>query len=912
MMSLWGISASQRPPERQSRSERRALGAGERHQWSSLVRLEDIDIVRAYLTDPALHGAVILGPRGVGKTTLARKVARRLEKNSHVVRLFGAGVPTDVPYSIFSIQLARLNARQSESPSAILGALVDQIFQDAHGLPIVLILDDLPGVDTLSMGVLMHLVLGGKAKLLVAARSLADFPEDLVWMIKDGLLARQRLEPFSRAEVRELLSKALDGPVAESVVATLYAVSAGNPLVLQALVYEYLQSGVLRANDGVWIQVGSLDEGTEDVLLELVESRMARESPEMRTHLEKFSLLNHVPLALALNVLGAEAVTALEDRGFLVIAANRSKTVSFAEPYVGETVRNQLSAYQKASYFEDLSELQALDAALLSPQELLIFASWINEAGLAMEPEVALAAAQAALQLFDPQLALACASHIRPDHPLAVQAAQKRSRAHHLMANYAKAVDALDTISIPVLNALSPEAYASWAMDLTVSLACLPGTKFRINKILAETEARILQASPEERLSAEKFYNLARFEVHINRGEFAQVLHDLSIASKDAHDRSYRLNCACLLTMALAATGHELDAIELSRVVDEEAERYNIVLRMKEWRLFGSLLALVWSGQWRSCESALQQVIEYSNNSLRYRGGGMELALGMAYMFAGRDMQAAEILLIAAAQLEVRDTYTSSELVYSALACVHARLGDEEQGRRYLTLAKGSVRHSMWVNRTLSDYFQALATHAMGDPAAVGMLVTAAERDFAEGRPTPAASGLRAAIMCGAIGQHDLLEQVAQSCQGPLATISVLLARAARATPATGENGAQLAMDAAGQARALELPDLARHANELALELASAAGDKKLAREARNGMRGLERADVQEQVQGSGNVPLTPRELQVARHANKGMSNRDIAGKIGVSVRTVEGHLYQVFAKLGITSRSALEEWVHL
>ena len=38
----------------------------------------------------------------------------------------------------------------------------------------------------------------------------------------------------------------------------------------------------------------------------------------------------------------------------------------------------------------------------------------------------------------------------------------------------------------------------------------------------------------------------------------------------------------------------------------------------------------------------------------------------------------------------------------------------------------------------------------------------------------------------------------------------------------------------------------------------------------------------------------------------QGRSNRDIALEMGVSVRTVEGHLYQVFTKLGVTSRGDL------
>ena len=57
-----------------------------------------------------------------------------------------------------------------------------------------------------------------------------------------------------------------------------------------------------------------------------------------------------------------------------------------------------------------------------------------------------------------------------------------------------------------------------------------------------------------------------------------------------------------------------------------------------------------------------------------------------------------------------------------------------------------------------------------------------------------------------------------------------------------------------------------------------------------------------------GAAALTPQELQIARLAASGLTNKQIAGRLFLSPRTVGGHLYQIFPKLGITSRAALRD----
>lgn len=58
--------------------------------------------------------------------------------------------------------------------------------------------------------------------------------------------------------------------------------------------------------------------------------------------------------------------------------------------------------------------------------------------------------------------------------------------------------------------------------------------------------------------------------------------------------------------------------------------------------------------------------------------------------------------------------------------------------------------------------------------------------------------------------------------------------------------------------------------------------------------------------QALGSSGLTARENEIVDLVRKGMSNKEIASVLTVSQRTVEGHLYRVFAKLGITQRHEL------
>jgi DNA-binding NarL/FixJ family response regulator len=60
---------------------------------------------------------------------------------------------------------------------------------------------------------------------------------------------------------------------------------------------------------------------------------------------------------------------------------------------------------------------------------------------------------------------------------------------------------------------------------------------------------------------------------------------------------------------------------------------------------------------------------------------------------------------------------------------------------------------------------------------------------------------------------------------------------------------------------------------------------------------------------GDSMPPLTAREAEVVRLVSRGMTNKAIASELGISPRTVEGHLNHVFEKLGTNSRTELAHY---
>ncbi|OBJ02381.1 AAA family ATPase [Mycobacterium sp. 1482292.6] len=135
-------------------------------------------------------GAVVVGPDGVGKSTLARVAAERFaERNPSTLIRWVTGTPTEraVPFGAFShlVEITDLG-----KPAALLRAARASLGGD----DLLLVVDDAQHLDVLSATLVYQLARDGAGRLIVTARA-DSAPEAIAALWGDDLLTRLDIEP---------------------------------------------------------------------------------------------------------------------------------------------------------------------------------------------------------------------------------------------------------------------------------------------------------------------------------------------------------------------------------------------------------------------------------------------------------------------------------------------------------------------------------------------------------------------------------------------------------------------------------------------------------------------------------------------------------------------------------------------
>ncbi|MGF1646841.1 MAG: hypothetical protein ACFCVF_07975 [Kineosporiaceae bacterium] len=195
---------------------------------------------------PGVGAVVVVAPRGVGRSAVARQVtALRDRAGQPTTWVVGTRYTRARPWGALR-PLAPADAE--EHPAAA----VREALRQLPGPDSVVVVDDLHLVDPASADLLAELVVDG------AVRVLATWPEDagardpLTAAAGSDLVAVRRLPALDAAAVSGLLRRTLDGEVSPDTATALTAAGQGNPRRVAEIVTRGLARGTLRMVGGLW------------------------------------------------------------------------------------------------------------------------------------------------------------------------------------------------------------------------------------------------------------------------------------------------------------------------------------------------------------------------------------------------------------------------------------------------------------------------------------------------------------------------------------------------------------------------------------------------------------------------------------------------------------------------------------
>ncbi len=905
----WGnVSTTLEPVEEES-----VDGMVNTHRWSGVARNADAEKVRDELLAEGRMGLVVTGERGVGKTLVGRAALAGFGPNVHTIQLRSSGPGNGTPYGCLAFTLARLPQSALGSPTAILHGITSLIRDDAAGRNCVILLDNAGEVDELSTGVLLNLLQTRTARLILTAQRTTDLPADFYWLITAGKLGEFKLANMTELETLDVLQAGLGHRVSTALASQMHELVGGSPTLLQAVVSEQIERGNLVLSGSVWTLVDEVALDGRTALEDIVRARYARESPVAREVIDVLSCARSLPLTRLAKMFSAGIIADMEDAGQIVVDRSDGHHVTLGDRYLGDIVRNWLSVERRLELREMVPGHQEHELGELTVEDLLAYAAWTHDCHAALAPAHALAAAKAAVRLFDPKFALKCASSLTPKDREWAGGQLQKSAAYLQLGLPLQARAVLNDVAPPQLAALGIEEFADFVAAKVECMSWLQDDPAAVLELISQAKERLghhaaggasASTARDEAARAGLVLELCEFNYLSFIGDFQPMMERLAAAAATdvrGTDPAFRLRSSIILMEALSITGKEVEARTLMREIGGQLGEWSNIPRIREnfaWRAFNVLLL---SGLWRQSIDMLRDASGRTGHGLHSGSAATDLAVGMAYVYAGRGYLALDPLLAAIAQLEVRSTLQSLRQAYAATAFAYAQTGNSIQAAIYLDRARSADRPARFVTATTTEFCMDMASRWLGDPAAKERLLHSADTHFRAGRYTLAGICMLGATVNGTAGEFQFLEDLADLRQGPLAELSRTIAVGSRTKDAA------VLLTAAEQAAALELDAVQARCAALAFDFAKTAGLTSSANIAYGMLESLSESLPALPIMPRSRGPLlTERERQIAALAGKGVSNKDIALEVGISVRTVEGHLYQVFTKLGVSSRSDL------
>jgi DNA-binding CsgD family transcriptional regulator len=865
-------------------------------EWPLTGRAHELGMIAEALTAAGGNsaGAVIAGRAGVGKTRLAREAANAAARQGFVVKsVMGTNAGRSIPLGAFSQWLPLTDG----NPLRLVGQVIDAIATE-NDAQVLVVADDGHLFDEMSAFVLQQLVIRRRAAVLTVVRTGEAVPGALTSLWKDGYLRRLDLQSLSQRECRDLLGAALRSPVSDDAAQRAWEVTRGNMLFLRQVVEQEVAAGRMAVRDGQWSWVGSM--AVSPTLNDVVQAHIGTAPAPVLDVLDTVTVGEPVELSVLTALASPDAIEQAEQRGLITVSTTLAgcNVAHVGHPLFGEIRRARGGHLRLRRLCGELVHAMTAGAEPVDPVRAGLL--WL-ESDLPPDANVFAAAAWTAITRLDLVLTERfAAAAARAGGGLEVTLL--RVQMLILLNRGREASSELESLDLPKLpGVLRSNIYQLWATNLQFILGRPEASWQLVDDALAVETGDVAEA-----LRAFRALQLATAARPAEAVALAQAI------DRDRIPPLPALLSIWALTIALGDLGQPLEAARYARAGAELATAAPELTYQAIPLVDFHAAALAFGGHLAEAVAAAERNFELCADLPGVSRSVATAILGMAVLYTGDIDRAVRLLGTALVEFDAYETDTSVAYRANGMSyqfMVHytealARSGDVDAAVNALAQMQ-NARHPAFTFLEPDHLLAAAWVAAAQDHATRAQSLAAQAADTARAHRQYAREVMcrQAGIQFGDTRHAQRLGELATLVTGP--RVTTVAAWAAALTHHDGDALTAVSTDLESMGDRIAAADAAAHAvrafrrhncRGAALTAGGRAG--RLITEC--GARTLATAGCLSP------LPISDREREFAVLVAQGLSSKQIAQHLMVSVRTVDGHLSRMFAKLGVSSRAEL------